>query len=254
MKLTLEPIGYLRSSQAADNVRFLVSRQPPTESETTSVIELNQGCHLDAALCDLEGFSRIWLVWWFHLNPSWRPKVLPPRGPRRRRGVLATRSPHRPNPIGLSSVPLLGVSGHRILVGPHDLLDGTPILDIKPYLSSVDSFPCESRGWLDIPTLNWQVTYSPLAQTQIDWLNQSYHPNFGRRIQQVLSQDPTPCKSRRIAALPNQGFRLGCGPWRVHFRSHGEVIQVEKILSRFPEGQSDDPVHQGFYSRFGSGT
>lgn len=254
MNLSLEPIGYLRSSHAADNVRFLVSRQPPAVATTTSVIELVPGRHLDAAVCDLEGFSRVWLLWWFHLNPGWRPKVLPPRGPRQRRGVLATRSPHRPNPIGLSSVTLLGVSGHRILVGPHDLLDGTPILDIKPYLSSIDSFPGESMGWLEIPPGNWKVTYTTLAQAQIDWLNQNYHPNFGQRIEQILSQDPTPCKSRRIVALPNQGLRLGCGPWRVHFRCDAEVIQVDKILSRYDQGQSDDPVHLSFYSRFGSGT
>lgn len=98
---------------------------------------------------DLEGFSHIWLLPWFHLNgPRKRPLVQPPRGGPKR-GVLSTRAPHRPNPLGLSVVELLGVEGRVLRVRGLDLIDGTPILDIKPYIRDYDAWPNASRGWLE---------------------------------------------------------------------------------------------------------
>lgn len=91
----------------------------------------------------------MWIVSWLHLNKHWNPTVVPPRGPRVRRGVLATRAPHRPNQIGLSALRLVGVEGHRLHVEGLDLLDGTPVLDIKPYIPYADAFPDARSGWLD---------------------------------------------------------------------------------------------------------
>ncbi|MCO4746242.1 MAG: tRNA (N6-threonylcarbamoyladenosine(37)-N6)-methyltransferase TrmO [Proteobacteria bacterium] len=100
-------------------------------------------------LQDLESFSHIWLLPWFHLNnPRRRPLVTPPRGGPKR-GVLSTRAPHRPNPLGLSVVRLLKVEGRVLHVRGLDLLNGTPILDIKPYISDYDALPEASRGWLE---------------------------------------------------------------------------------------------------------
>lgn len=101
------------------------------------------------ALHDLEGMERIWILAHLHLNQGFNPKVTPPRGPKVKRGLLATRAPHRPNPIGLSAVELLGISGHRLSLGPCDLIDGTPILDIKPYIPYADAFPESRAGWVD---------------------------------------------------------------------------------------------------------
>ncbi len=100
------------------------------------------------ALLDLESFSRIWLVYNFHLNSGYPLKVRPPRGGPKR-GLFATRSPDRPSSIGLTSVRLLKRDGRVLHCDEMDLLDGTPILDIKPYIASVDAYPDANEGWLE---------------------------------------------------------------------------------------------------------
>lgn len=97
---------------------------------------------------DLAGFERIWLVFAFHRSEGWKAQVRPPRGGGKR-SVLATRSPHRPNAIGLSAVELVGVEERALRVRGLDLLDGTPILDIKPYVPYADAFPDARAGWID---------------------------------------------------------------------------------------------------------
>jgi tRNA (adenine37-N6)-methyltransferase len=101
------------------------------------------------ALHDLEGVERIWVIAHLHLNTGWSAKVIPPRGPRKKRGLFATRSPHRPNAIGLSAVRLLRVDRFTLHVEEIDLLDGTPILDVKPYVPYADAFPGARAGWID---------------------------------------------------------------------------------------------------------
>ncbi|MGH8032626.1 MAG: tRNA (N6-threonylcarbamoyladenosine(37)-N6)-methyltransferase TrmO [Luteimonas sp.] len=102
------------------------------------------------AFRDLDGFARIWLVFAFDRSDGWKAQVRPPRGGGKR-SVLATRSPHRPNAIGLSAVELVAVDvdGHCLHVRGVDLLDGTPILDIKPYVPYADAFPDAAAGWID---------------------------------------------------------------------------------------------------------
>lgn len=100
------------------------------------------------AFRDLEGFERIWLVYVFHRSDGWKAEVRPPRGGGKR-SVLATRSPHRPNAIGLSAVNLIAVEPKLLRVRGIDLLDGTPILDIKPYVPYADAFPSSLAGWID---------------------------------------------------------------------------------------------------------
>jgi len=101
-----------------------------------------------AAFRDLAGFDRIWLLFAFHRSDGWKAEVKPPRGGGKR-SVLSTRSPHRPNAIGLSAVELLAVEGGHLRVRGVDLLDGTPILDIKPYVPYADAFPDSRAGWID---------------------------------------------------------------------------------------------------------
>jgi tRNA-Thr(GGU) m(6)t(6)A37 methyltransferase TsaA len=102
----------------------------------------------EKALRDIDGFDRIWLLTYLHLNPKWGPLVRPPRGGVRR-GVLATRSPHHPNAIGLSCVVLDRVEGGVLHVRGLDLIDGTRVLDIKPYVAYCDAFPDSAAGWVD---------------------------------------------------------------------------------------------------------
>lgn len=101
------------------------------------------------ALRDLAGFGYVFVLSFFHLNQGWNPTVVPPRGPRTKRGLFATRAPHRPNPIGLSVAKIVRVEADAVVLERVDLLDGTPVLDLKPYLPSVDAFPEARAGWVD---------------------------------------------------------------------------------------------------------
>src|SRR6202000_473846 len=112
-------------------------------------VELFPGTGVEHALEDLDGWERIWIAFVFHLNAesAFRTKVPPPRSAKRR-GVFATPSPYRPNPIGLSSVELLEVRGLTLSVRDVDMIDGSPVLDLKPYVPYADAFPNARAGWL----------------------------------------------------------------------------------------------------------
>ncbi len=121
------------------------------------------------ALDDLEGMERIWVLAYLHLCQGFAVKVKPPRGEPVKRGMFATRTPHRPNPIGLSAVRLVRVEGHTIHVRGIDLLDGTPVLDIKPYVPYADAFPNARAGWIDhIPKGSRQYGRGPRARHKRD--------------------------------------------------------------------------------------
>jgi tRNA-Thr(GGU) m(6)t(6)A37 methyltransferase TsaA len=148
--LTFSPIGVVRSPYRS---RMDAPHQSTVVEGTLSgrteeaTLELDAGIP-EAALQDLAGFERLWLVFVFHRSEGWAPQVKPPRG-KIKRGVLATRSPHRPNPIGLSAVELVAVEGRTLRLRGVDLLDGTPVLDIKPYVPYADAFPESRAGWID---------------------------------------------------------------------------------------------------------
>ena len=148
---TYQPIGVIRSPYSR---RIDAPHQPTVVAGTETGAPAEATLELDASLPeavlrDLEGFERIWLIFAFHLSEGWAPLVQPPRGPRGKRGVLATRSPHRPNAIGLSAVELVAVAGCTLHLRGVDLLDGTPVLDLKPYVPYADAFPGSRAGWID---------------------------------------------------------------------------------------------------------
>lgn len=120
--------------------------QPLIQQGVEGTIEVHDA-YTDG-LCDLGGFDRIWLLYVFDRNEGYRLKVQPPRGPKHKRGLFATRAPHRPSPIGLTCARLLRVEGNVLHVADIDLLTGTPIVDIKPYIPMVDAFFGVSIGWL----------------------------------------------------------------------------------------------------------
>jgi tRNA-Thr(GGU) m(6)t(6)A37 methyltransferase TsaA len=120
-----------------------------TQSGEPALATLELADWLDElVLRDLEGFSRVWLIFCFHLSEGWKSQVKPPRGGPKR-GVFATRSPHRPNSIGLSAVELVKVEHRTLHLRGVDLLDGTPVLDVKPYVPYADAFPDAKAGWID---------------------------------------------------------------------------------------------------------
>lgn len=159
----LQPIGWVRSPY---HRRFGTPQQATaSDSNADAVLELDEGRIPEAALADLEGMERIWVLSWLHRGEGWAASVRPPRGARQPRGVFATRSPDRPNPIGLSSVRLLRIEGRRLFVRGIDLLDGTPILDVKPYVPYADAFPEAKAGWIDdIPANAPQVARRPPSE------------------------------------------------------------------------------------------
>lgn len=143
----LEPIGWVRSPYQR---RFGTPQQASAvDSDAEAVLELDPTRIPPEAIADLVGIERIWVVSWLDRGSGFSPTVVPPRGPRVRRGLFATRSPDRPNPIGLSCVALVRIDGCTLHVRGIDLLDGTPILDVKPYLPYADAFPEARAGWID---------------------------------------------------------------------------------------------------------
>ena len=170
-RLVLEPIGYVRCAAAT---KVQVARQPRAAAGVPARIELLAGRNFEHALEDLARWELIWVLFWFHRNPGWRPKVLPPRSTSGRKGVFATRSPHRPNPIGMSVVRLEEVEGLILHVRDADMLDGTPVLDLKPYVAYTDAHPGAGNGWLSDalpgggaqpadPVPGYTVRFEPLA-------------------------------------------------------------------------------------------
>ncbi len=146
-QVVMEPIGWVRSPYQR---RFGTPQQASAHgSQEEAVLELDPTKIPPIAVADLVGMERIWVLSWLHFGKGWANTVVPPRGPRVKRSLLATRSPDRPNPIGLSAVELLRVEGTHLHVRGIDLLDGTPILDIKPYIPYADAFPDSRAGWVD---------------------------------------------------------------------------------------------------------
>ena len=156
--MELKVIAYARNGHTD---KFGIPRQSREESPIMTRIVFEPEFRIPEALRGIEGYSHLWLLWGFSEVPndpeqsakeglSWSPTVRPPRlGGNRRMGVFATRSPFRPNPIGLSSVKLVGIENGDLIVSGADVLDGTPIYDIKPYLSFSDSHPEAKNGFAE---------------------------------------------------------------------------------------------------------
>ena len=145
--IAFTPIGWVSSPYQR---RFGTPQQASAvDSDQDATLQLDPQLIPAESLRDLIGVERIWVLSYLHRSGTWGPTVRPPRGPRVRRGVFATRSPDRPNALGLSAVQLLRVEGTTLHVRGVDLLDGTPILDIKPYIPYADAFPSSRAGWID---------------------------------------------------------------------------------------------------------
>jgi tRNA-Thr(GGU) m(6)t(6)A37 methyltransferase TsaA len=248
--LTLKPIGFIRTGK---RVKFQALHQPAEGETECNVLELLPGANFEQALQDLAGFDRVWLLWWFHRNETWRPLVLPPRGPAKRRGVFATRSPHRPNPLGMTPVRLLQVKGRTLLLGPCDLVEGTPVFDIKPYVPAYDSFPDAKAGWIaevdaavNAPA-EFSVVFSELAEAQARWLRETHDVEFSARLVELLSRDPSPHRTRRIRKRASGALEIGCGAWRAEFVVDDRVVTVRALETGYPlrfltrEGYEDIP-------------
>jgi tRNA (adenine37-N6)-methyltransferase len=236
--LCIEPIGVVHSPFGE---RVDAPRQPVVAAEVEGTVELFAGKGYEDALCDLAAWDHIWLVVWFDRNRGFRAKVTPPRGDKKR-GLFATRSPYRPNPIGLSAVQLLSVQGLTLRVRGLDLLDGTPVLDIKPYVPYTDSIPTANHGWLDglksegarptDPFARFEVQFSAQALAQLAFLKDEHSIDLQDRIEAQLILGPAPHAYRRIR-MQDGRLQLAIKEWRVWFAVVDRCVTVQSLVSGF---------------------
>lgn len=194
MSYTVEPIGRIHSPYKE---KFSVPRQPRLAPSASARIELIGAANSPEAVRGLEQFSHIWLLFLFdqNLDAGWKPTVRPPRlGGNERVGVFASRSTFRPNGIGLSAVELKGVTQQGkqtwVELGSVDLVDGTPIIDIKPYIPYSDSVNDATGGFAESSPDILPVIFSAHAQMALQAHPQ--HVQIQEVIKQVLAQDPRP--------------------------------------------------------------
>ena len=223
----MRPIARIRSDFGS---KFGVPRQSGLVDALEAAVVFEEPYRNPDALRGLEGFSHLWLIWQFSeaVRQGWSPTVRPPRlGGNTRMGVFATRSPFRPNPLGLSSVQLEAIE-HRPDVGPvlivrgADLMDGTPIYDIKPYIPYADCHPDAAAGFT--------------AQTQFHHLTMVCDAGLWARVpadqqaalQGVLENDPRPSYQHD----PERVYGMEFGGLEVHFKVDGEILTVTGIDRR----------------------
>ena len=228
--IIIKPIGIIHSDL---RYRYETPRQGIFAGGNISVIELNPNNNFDQALKDLDGFERIWVLYQFHLNNNWKPLVNPPRHTRKKVGLFASRAPYRPNQIGMSCVRLEKIEGLKIFISESDILDGSPIIDIKPYLPYSDSFPDAATGWVKHGIENiFDVEIKSLADTQCKWLKETANINLIDFARLQLEFNPTDSSRKRITDVDDNfskgNFILAYRTWRI-FYSVNEGIKTVSI-------------------------
>ncbi|MBQ0743906.1 MAG: tRNA (N6-threonylcarbamoyladenosine(37)-N6)-methyltransferase TrmO [Pseudomonas sp.] len=215
MAYQFEPIAVVRSCFSE---KFAIPRQPSLAPAASGVIELLPPYDQPEAVAGLEGVSHLWLLFVFHAAPSGPThlRVRPPRlGGNQRIGVFASRSTHRPNPIGQSVVKLDGIEPGRLRISSIDLLDGTPILDIKPYVPYADSLPMASNSLADAAPVLLAVDWLPAALQQARDQADRLRQPVVELIQQCLAQDPKPAYQQ-----PGTERRYGVRFWDLNVCWH----------------------------------
>ena len=208
--------------QSDFSTKFGIPRQSGLVEKTTSRILFEEPYRKPEALRGLEGYSHLWLLWLFSesAREGWSPTVRPPRlGGNARMGVFATRSPFRPNPIGLSCVKLLRIEGCELVVAGADLMDGTPILDIKPYLPFTDARPDAVGGFSDAVRENRLTVVFPPD------LAEKLPADLREALAELLAEDPRPHSQddpERIYGFPFAGHE-------VRFRVQGGELTVLSV-------------------------
>ena len=220
----MEPIAYI---DAPFPQKFGIPRQSGL-ADTGAIVRFEPQYASADAVKGLDGFSHIWLIWEFQdVGDEWSPTVRPPLlGGNKHMGVFATRSPFRPNPIGLSSVKLERIEytdeGPILHVRGGDLRDGTPILDIKPYLAYTDSHPEATGGFTD--EVAWQTLDVKIDEAARDAFEEL--PDALRNeLEQILAQDPRPARQRGIT----KDFTITYANCNVTFCVDGNVATVTRI-------------------------
>ena len=228
-------IGFIHSPYKE---KFAVPRQPGLVPSAKAELEILPPYDDINAFLGLETFSHLWLVFIFHKNNdsrkanNWSPTVRPPRlGGNKRMGVFATRSPSRPNPIGLSLVEFHGIKQVEgkifLLLGNIDLVDGTPIVDIKPYIPYADAKPDALAGFAqDSPEPLMEIQFSTQALQTIKQVNSSY-PELQQLIIEVLQQDPRPAYKKN--KVDNKTYAVHLLDFNVSWVNEGTITNVLSV-------------------------
>ncbi len=228
-------IGYVESCYKD---KFGVPRQSGLVKNSVAKIKLRSDIQPEQSLAGLEGFSHVWIIFVFHQNVTARfhAKVHPPRLQGKPMGLFATRTPHRPNAIGLSLVELIKIEKDTLEIRGIDLVDGTPVLDIKPYMPEIEAKPEAEAGWTCGLTANpIAVEFSADAESSLQsWQSNSKQQNLRQLIIETISLDPRPVVYR--------GYENQDSPYRdehairlfdgdVHFKFiRPDQAQVTKIV------------------------
>lgn len=221
---TIQVIAHIRSDF---HTKFGIPRQSGLVDALRATVVFEPEYRNPDALRGLEEFSHLWLIWQFSeaVRDTWSPTVRPPRlGGNTRMGVFATRSPFRPNPIGLSCVKLVGIEkdpelGHVLVVSGADLMDGTPILDIKPYLPYADAHPEALGGFTgNMGGKVLEVAFPPELLGKV--------PEDKREaLTGVLSRDPRPSYQHD----PDRVYGMAFAGLEVRFTVDGDVLHVRSV-------------------------
>jgi tRNA-Thr(GGU) m(6)t(6)A37 methyltransferase TsaA len=218
--------------------KFGTPRQPGLVAKSWARLKIRADLQPEQALEGLEGFSHVWLIWIFHQNKvsRYHARVHPPRLEGKSMGLFATRTPHRPNPIGLSLVELVRVEKDGIIVAGADLVDGTPILDIKPYLPEVEAIPEARTGWTsEVKKDPITVVFNDKAEQLLQgWIVRNPEKHLRELITETLGLDPRPVVYRGYEGAESpyretHAVRLFDGD--VHFKFvNPQLVEVFDIL------------------------
>lgn len=234
--MELKVIAYARNGHTD---MFGIPRQSREESPIVTRIVFEPEYRVKEALRGIEGFSHLWLIWKFSETTrsrdhetttegvcEWSPTVRPPRlGGNKRVGVFATRSPFRPNPIGLSSVRLIAIEDGELIVSGADLMDGTPIYDIKPYLSYSDSHPEAKNGFAEeTKDYTLEVDWSVISRNSLETVSRLSRDCLDE-VSYILSQDPRPAYQDD----PQREYKLDYAGYTITFVVEDARVIVKKI-------------------------
>ena len=254
--VSITPIGVFRG---AATYKYDAPRQGAFAGGS-GTIELAAGRNFETALRDLDGFERIWVIFLFDRNgDGWRPTTRPPVAVPGldRVGVFASRAPYRPNPIGLSCVRLVAVRGRVLEIAEADLLDGTPVLDVKPYVPAADAFPDAKAGWVDAQrAVRWQVIASAPFAAASSFVRAHGGPDLLATARLQLGTDPFDATRKRVVRTGGETGTFSLRMFRIDFASDAATHTLTLVALRSgysPEelAKPDDPyadkaLHRAF--------
>lgn len=236
--IQLKIIGHIKSCYPD---KFGIPRQPGIVRNVLSELIINSEWQPEFSLQGLEGYSHMWIHFIFHKNKNqnYHAKVHPPRLNGESIGVFATRSPHRPNPLGLSLVEIKEVQKDRIVFYGGDLVEGTPVIDIKPYLPHFEAKNEARAGWTEAPQTRDKVisvNFEPHVLEKLkNWMDRRQDSSIGESIVQIIQQDPRPLvyKGYEQTSSPyksQHAFRLYDADVHFKFLSETEAVVIDLLF------------------------